>query len=403
MDPEYANWIIVFFRVVLFCAGAMLIYVWALYPLVLMTLFRRHRLSPAIRGDADPDIQSYPFLSVIVAAYNEEDSIEAKIHNILASRYPGPTELLIGSDGSTDRTADIISRFVNNRVRLYADSNRCGKGEVLLRMLPELRGEIVVFSDATSIYSADALTELVRPFADPRIGLVTGAVRPNGCETASLYRRYENWLETLEARAGVIPTAHGCIYAVRRSLLCHHDPSLTNDFLHPILVNLQGAETAVAPKAQCAESYAPGLRPQFQRQIRVVALAALVYFRCVATLIHARLWRSLFVLTSHKLMRWLTVPLLVLLGLATVCLAGDGGFYRVVMTIQLGFWTLVTSGWLAKRWGFNGQFTFPMQFVVLNWAAALGLWQALRGRAPVAWETTALSLLAERPTLQSQN
>ena len=231
----------------------MLLYVWVLYPLVLAILPARRSRPRTGCQEAEPTVTA-PSISLVVSAYNEEGAIEAKIRNFLQSDYPGRSELLIASDGSSDRTVEIASRFISDRVHLFVEATNRGKGEALSWVLPLVRGEIVVFSDATSIFSRDALNHLIRPFADPEVGLVTGSVQVRGNRVAGLYRRYENLLEKLEARGGSISTAHGCIYAIRRSLLHDHDPTLTDDFVQPILVTLQGARVAVAPDAVCYES-----------------------------------------------------------------------------------------------------------------------------------------------------
>ncbi len=369
---------------IFYVVSALLLYTWLFYPLLLALL-------PSRRSTADPasykTLQHFPFVSVVVAAYNEEDNIEAKIRNFLASNYPGKSELLIVSDGSSDRTVEIASRFISDRVRVFAESGHRGKGASLALAVPRARGEILAFTDATSIFAPHTLTELVRPFADKGVGLVTGRVRVEGCPIAGLYRSYEEAIERFEERGGVISTAHGCIYALRRALWCQHDPRLTNDFFHPILVNLRGFDAVVAPEAVCAEAYSPDAKIQYRRQVRMVALAAFVYFKYFPILLFSRKWRSLFILTSHKLMRWFTVPYLVLLGIALAYLAASGTFYAAAFVGGAVFLAIVLVGALFKRFGIRSRLSFVTEFVTLNWAGTLGLWVACRGNLPTIWET----------------
>jgi cellulose synthase/poly-beta-1,6-N-acetylglucosamine synthase-like glycosyltransferase len=370
--------------VIFYVAAGLLLYTWLLYPVLLAVL-------PSRRSKAAPDtrrlLQSFPFVSVVVAAYNEQDHIEAKIQNFLASTYPGKSELLIVSDGSTDKTVEIASRFISDRVRLFAECTNRGKGASLALAVPRARGEILVFSDVTSIFAPETLTELIRPFGDERVGLVTGRVRVEGCPIAGLYRRYEEAIESFEERSGVIATAHGCIYALRRVLSCQHDPRLTNDFFHPILVNLRGFDAVVAREAVCTEIYSPDAKIQYRRQVRMVALAAFVYFKYLPVLLCARKWRPLFILTSHKLMRWLTIPYLVLLGIAPAYLAGYGNIYAAALVAELLFLATVFIGALFKQFGIRSRLSFATEFVTLNWAGTLGLWEACRGNLPTIWET----------------
>lgn len=382
--------------VAFYAAGGLLLYVWFLYPALLAVL-------PRPRKDKDRSLspqqatEHFPFISLIVAAYNEEHAIERTIRGFLESNYPGESELLIISDGSTDRTAEIASSFLSNRVRLVAQSSHLGKGPALARALPRTRGEILVFTDATSAFEPQTLTELVRPFADEKVGLVTGRVKVEGSAVAGLYRRYEETIERIEARGGVISTAHGCLYALRRSLSCPHDPRLTNDFFHPILVNLRGFDVVVAPEAVCTESYSPDSRVQFTRQVRMVSLAAFVYIKYLPVLIFTGKWRSLLVLTSHKALRWLTVPYLAILAFATFLLASQGTFYAVASGAQLLFWCAVLVGGVARQFGWNGRLTFAWDFVTLNWAGTLGLWNFWQGHLPTNWETTILPSAARTP------
>ena len=369
---------------IFYVAGGLLLYTWLLYPVLIALL-------PARRSKADPasrkTLEHFPFVSVVVAAHNEEDNIEAKIRNFLADGYPGKSELLIVSDKSTDRTVEIASRFISDRVRLFVESAHRGKGAALALAVPRTRGELLVFTDATSVFAPQTLTELVRPFADERVGLVTGRVRVEGCPIAGLYRRYEEAIERFEELGGVISTAHGCVYAMRRALWCQHDPRLTNDFFHPILVNLRGFDAVVAHEAECTEPYSPDAKIQYRRQVRMVALAAFVYFKYVPVLLCAGKWRSLFILTSHKLMRWFTVPYLVLLGIAPAYLAGYGTIYAAALVAEALFLTAVVLGALFKRFGIHSRLSFVTEFVTLNWAGTLGLFELCRGNLPTIWET----------------
>jgi cellulose synthase/poly-beta-1,6-N-acetylglucosamine synthase-like glycosyltransferase len=385
-------WLIEICRFLFFGAAGTLLYVWVLYPLVLAILPARRARPRITCQEAEPTAATAPPISLVVSAYNEEGAIEAKIGNFLQSDYPGRSELLIASDGSSDRTVAIASRFISDRVHLFAEVTNRGKGAALSRVLPLVRGEIVVFSDATSIFSRDALNHLIAPFADPEVGLVTGSVQVQGNHVAGMYRRYENLLEKLEARGGSISTAHGCIYAMRRSLLHDHDPTLTDDFVQPILVTLQGSRVAVAPQAVCYESFSPDRTVQFQRQVRMVALASSVYFRFVPALLLTRQWRLLFVLTSHKFLRWLTVPVMVPLVLATVLLVGSSPLFTLALGAEALSAALVALGALFARAGIENRTVLFWDFIEMNFAASVGIAKSIAGRVPSSWSTSSRPL-----------
>lgn len=370
-----------------YAAGGLLTYTYFLYPLVLALL------PPARTGRTPADVPTrasarWPRVSVIVAAHDEAHSIAGKVRNFLEATYPGESELLVVSDGSTDATAAIVRGLAGDRVRLLVQERRQGKGAALNRAVPLARGDILVFTDATSMFAPHTLTELVRPFADPRVGLVNGRIHYREAKIANLYHRYEQMLKLLEVRGGLIATAHGAVYALRKELWRPRDPRLVNDFLDPIVVNLQGAAVALAPRALCFEEFAAAA--QFQRQVRMVALAALVYFTVLPDLLRAHLWRSIVVLTSHKLFRWLTAVWLLLLMAATTPLAAAGGVYRVALVGEIVIVALAALGPIASRLGWSERATFCYRFLTLNVAALVGLWLWLRGRVPVTWEPSGL-------------
>lgn len=369
-----------------YAAAGLLAYTYLLYPLVLALL-------PPARNDQymlhtpHDAARRWPRVSVIVAAHDEANAIARKIRNVLESTYPGESELLIVSDGSTDATVAIVSGMASERVRLLLQLRR-GKGAALNLAVPQARGEILVFTDATSMFAPQTMTELVRPFADPRVGLVNGRIRYRQAEVANLYHRYEQMLKLLEVRGGLIATAHGAIYALRRELWCPRDPRLVNDFFDPVFVNLKGASVALAPSALCLEEFAD--QTQFKRQVRMVALAALVYFTVLPDLLRAHLWRSALVLTSHKLFRWLTAVWLLLLIATTLELAAAGGIYRAALAGESLLVALAALGPIASRLGWNDRATVIYRFLSVNLAAVIGLWLWLRGRVPVTWEPSGL-------------
>jgi cellulose synthase/poly-beta-1,6-N-acetylglucosamine synthase-like glycosyltransferase len=383
-----------------FCTAAILLYTWVIYPLVLALLAARRPQSDRRPQEPTPT-QGLPFVSLVVAAYNEETAIVAKIRNFLASSYPGSSELLIISDGSDDRTVELASRFIGPRVRLFVEKTNRGKGPALARILPMVRGQIVVFSDATSIFARDALEHLIWPFLDAQVGLVTGAVQVQGNRVAGMYRRYESVIEKFEACLGCISTAHGCIYAVRRSLLQDHDPTLTDDFLQPILVTLQGAGVVVATKALCYEPFSPDRRVQFQRQVRMVALASVIYFRFVPVLLLTRKWRLVFVLTSHKFLRWLTVPMIVALICFTASLARSSALFTVALEAEGLIAALLAVGALLGRAGIRNPTELVWHFMEINFAALLGLAKSVSGKVPSRWSTCPRPLAASKAARSS--
>ena len=366
-----------------YIAAFLLLYAYVLYPALLFAL----SASQLRRADSDGESSegtAAPSLSIVVAAYNEERCIAQKIQNFLSCRYSGDAEMIVVSDGSSDRTAEIAESIASERVRVIRQPERRGKGVAVNAGALAARGEVLVFTDANSMFAIDALTELVRPLRDKSIGLVTGISRYSDGTIGSAYQRYEQMLKALESRLGVVATADGAIYAMRKSLFKEMDPALINDFMHPILVSIQNAQSVMSRDAVCVEEFSAA--GEFARQVRMVSQAALVYFRLLPELIAKRRWRSIVVLSSHKLLRWFTAPLLVIAVLATVALAHLGGIYRVALDAEIVFAIVAVLGLAARRRGLEGKLTFAYQFVALNCAQAVGLWRCISGEVPVVWK-----------------
>jgi cellulose synthase/poly-beta-1,6-N-acetylglucosamine synthase-like glycosyltransferase len=364
-----------------FLSGGILIYAYLLYPLLLRVLPSMVKID----SDRSPTPSDWPTVSVIISAYNEAASIRARIRNFLEGRYPGWSEMIIVSDGSTDATIDEARKIPSERVHLLARPERHGKSAALEFAVAHSQGEIVVFSDATSIFHPDALTNLVRRFGDPEVGLVTGKVKAYDSETVGIYHRYERFLESGEAKKGVLATAHGCIYAMRRELWRRHDPALVDDFLAPILVSLSGKRAIAVPDAICVEEFPD--QGQFHRQVRMVALAALTFYRLFPDLVRSRRYLNLLVLVSHKLLRWLTVPWLALCAGTSLWLTSCGVIYLIAIAAQTAFWLIVATGAFLSRKGVSSRLTLAYQFIAINVAALVGLWRFFVGRVPIVWDT----------------
>jgi cellulose synthase/poly-beta-1,6-N-acetylglucosamine synthase-like glycosyltransferase len=362
-----------------YIAAFLLLYAYLLYPAVLVALSALEPRHADFAGDV-----AAPSLSVIVAAYNEERCIAQKIENFLACQYSGAAEMIVVSDGSSDRTGDIATSMASERVRVICQDQRRGKGVAVNAGADAARGEVLVFTDANAMFAADALQKVAHPLRDKSIGLVTGVSRYPGETIGSAYQRYEQMLKGLESRLGVVAGADGALYAMRRELFEPLDPALINDFVHPILASIAGAQSVMASDAFVFEEFSAA--GEFARQVRMVSQAALVYFRLLPDLIRKRRWGSIWVLSSHKLLRWLTAPLLAIAVVVTVPLAERGGTFEAILGLEILFAIVAAIGMVATRRGTDGKATFAYQFVALNCAQAIGLWRCFAGEVPVLWE-----------------
>ena len=361
---------------VFWCCLSALVYAFAVYPLLLRLGTRR---GPGVTPSAD-----LPRVSVLLSVYNEERVIQAKIQNFLALDYPADRrELLVVSDASDDGTDDLARGWSGTGVRLLRQQTRGGKTRALNRAAAEATGEILVFTDANSMFRPDCLRALIEPLADPGVGLVSGRslyVDAAGRETlGGVYRRYEEWIKDGESRLFSIVGADGAVYALRRALFTELRPEYINDLLHPMQVVLRGLRAVSAPDAVVIETGEDDAGAESRRQTRIMAQSWLVCLRHLGVLVRAGKVGFVWQLVSHKLLRWLTLPLMV--GLGAAALVRGGALSVLILAAEAG---LAGLAWRGARGG-KGPARAAWMFVVLHWAALAGLYRLGRGETYVTW------------------
>lgn len=373
--------------IVFWVASVVVVYVYGGYPLVLV-LLRRLLHRQVVRETTTTDPSVAPTVSLIVAAYNEGEIIEAKVRNSLALEYPGGRlEIVVASDGSRDDTAEIVRRFTDDpRVRLFELSDNRGKLHVLNDTIPHVQGEIVAFSDASSMLAPDALRRLVANFADPRVGAVCGSYNVTGRNQADLgaqedlYWRYEAFLKRQEAAIGSILGCHGSLYGIRKDLYPFPDPrTINDDFVIPLRILQQGYRIAYEPAAVANEEAKEMCG--FTRRIRVMT-GNFRQLRELGALLRPFRPMEFFFYLSHKAGR-LIVPWALIVALIANLFLLNRPFYRCTFGLQLGFYALAAAGGL---WPLRPRvLRLPFYFAMINLAAFLGLYYAL-SRNGVAWK-----------------
>ena len=336
-----------------------------------------------------------PSVTMVLAAHNEAANIGPKLENVLALDYPSERmNVVVASDGSNDGTDEIVRRCEGPRVRLLS-LNRCGKAAALNAAAAAARGEILVFSDANSMYVPDALRALVRPFADPLVGGVAGDQRyvaeGRGDAITSGEQSYWNldrMLKTAESRAGNVISATGAIYAVRRSLFRPVPDGVTDDFFTSTGVISQGYRLVFAPDAVAFEPVAGTAELEFGRKVRVITrgLRGVLVRR---DLLDPRNHGFYAVqLLSHKLLRRMMVFPLAVAGATSPLLWRHGRIYRVATLLQGGLYGFGAAGILLARkpLGRRKPFVLPAFFCFVNLAALHATWNVVRGRRIDRWE-----------------
>lgn len=367
---------------------------YVIYPLLVIAAARR--LPPVEPPDLPLDRETWPRVSLVIAAYNEERVIEDKVRNSLALDYPRDRlEIIVVSDGSGDHTPDIVASFADQGVVGLHSPPRRGKSSALNRGVARAQGDIVVFSDANNDFAADALQVLARHFADPVVGGVCGLkqIKPadhrESTQGDSLYWRYESAIKQAEGRLGSITNADGEIFAIRRRLYCPLDERIINDDTQVTfdLVN-QGYRVLYDPAARSYEYASSQIRDDFFVKVRMVAGG----FQSLA--MNARMFlppRTAFALAFvfHKVLRWTApVPLLGFLGLSAALSARPA--YAALLGTQIAFYA--TAAWGARsirRGPLPALVYVPFYFTAMNLAALVGLGRFLRGRQGTHWRKAA--------------
>jgi biofilm PGA synthesis N-glycosyltransferase PgaC len=369
---------------VVFCVSAgAIVYSYAIYPLLLA-------LAPARRREPLREPSTWPSVSVLISVYNEEKHIAQRIENLLALDYPhDKLEILIGSDGSTDRTNELVEAFPDARVTLHAFEQRGGKPGVLNRLVPQARGELLVFSDANAMFSPDALRKLTRHFAEPHIGGVCGRLVLHGEHSETdegPYWKLETYLKTRESAMDSCLGANGAIYAIRKS--CWPgipDNTFVDDFVIGMRIREQGVRVIYDTEAVATEELPQSIGHEMTRRIRIGAGDFQALFLCWRSLLPWRGFHSI-AFWSHKVLRWFAPFLMIAALISNVPLVSHP-FFAVLLALQLVFYTLALVGTFMRRRKMV-VFSAPHYFVIINLALLFGFFRFITGTQQVAWKRT---------------
>jgi cellulose synthase/poly-beta-1,6-N-acetylglucosamine synthase-like glycosyltransferase len=382
-----------FGEVLFWASAATLFYVYAGYPLLLLLLAA---VTPRRRRPEQSD-EDLPFLSVLIAAYNEEVSIGKKLQETLALDYPaGKLEVIVLSDGSTDRTDAIVRSVVDPRVRLLRVEGRRGKTHAQNEGVKACKGKVVVFSDATTIYHPLALRYLASSYGDPAVGAVSGRYQyfdrggnsPTGVGTIAFWN-YENLIKTLQSRIKTITGCCGCIYSVRKDLYTELPDNIISDLVQPLWVIKQGYRVVFEDRALAYEETTKSVGEEFSMRVRVVSRAMHGILSVAELLSPWKYGWVAFQLLSHKILRWLVPVFLVTLFTSSAILAAAPGAFRLFFYAQVLFYlAALLAAWIpaARSWK---PLTVPLYFCTLNAAALMSLLSLLelyRGSKYVVWE-----------------
>lgn len=374
-----------------------LLYSYIGYAVVLVLLSR-------LRGRPVKAQDFTPTISFIITAYNEERDLAAKLRNTLALDYPkDKLEIIVASDCSSDRTDEIARSFANEGVRLHRQLERLGKTAAQNRAVELAAGDVILFSDATTLYRPDVLRVISRNFADQIIGCVAGQliyVDPSNSSVgkgAVSYWNYEVFLKRHESNLRSLIGVSGCLYAVRRSAYVPLYNEACSDFIIATKMVEQGLRTIYEPDAICEEETNNRADKEFRMRVRVI------------TQTYNDLWRHRHIfnpfrygvyalqLFSHKVMRYLVPVFLAMLLLSSLVLAARSRFFAFVLVLQLAAYVAALFGYLLERAGVrSGLISLPHYFLLANWAAVVAFYEFARGERYAKWEPIRQAVAAEQ-------
>jgi cellulose synthase/poly-beta-1,6-N-acetylglucosamine synthase-like glycosyltransferase len=299
---------------------------------------------------------------------------------------------LLGSDGSTDKTNEIVQRCRDPRVGLLP-GDRGGKVAVLNRCIPAANGDIIVLSDANTLIDRGAVQKLVRHFQDPDVGVVCGRLKlynpTRRYFEESIYWIYESLIKFYESKRGMVIGANGGLYAIRRSLFERlPENAIVDDFLIPLRILDRGYKVLYEPEAIAYEETTEEYTTEFGRRTRISA-GNFQSLRLLVRLLNPLAGFRAFALWSHKVFRWCAPALMIIAFVANLFLLSHV-FYRVTFALQATFYGMAYVGRNDSLTGFLKRVvSIPYYFVTMNIAIAVGFWRFVRGRQEPHWERTA--------------
>lgn len=370
-----------------------LVYIYVGYPVLIRGLaklrpLQRQKVMPSVPTDDSQKV------SLVVSSYNDAAQLDAKLRDLLASpQVAWIGEILIGSDGSTDNTRELIAILNDPRISLFSFEQRRGKPAVLNNLIPRCRFPIVVLCDARQIFSPDAIPQLLSNFADPRVGVVSGelVLRESDNETTAgrgigAYWKYEKLIRRAEGRFRSVPGATGALYALRRELFrTIPESTLLDDVVVPMQAVTQGSLCVFERNAIAYDRPSETLEKEATRKRRTIAGAAQLILHHPQWLVP---WRNpiWFEYVSHKVLRLGSPILLLICLLSHLPLIGEPLYFWLFVGHAF-FYYSAFAGWCCQRMGQKSVlFGIQLMFFMLNATTVAALWDAARGKFRVTWQ-----------------
>jgi len=335
----------------------------------------------------------FPNVSIIISAFNEENSIKEKISNAFAQDYPAEKiEIIIGSDGSTDRTVELARSVKDTRLKVFDLTDNEGKTAVQNYCVDHSKGEILLFTDAASFISANAIKDIVKNFADERVGCVGGSMRFVNTDlnittkSQGLYWKYEAKLREIESNLGHLIGVDGPLYALRRDVYVKLEKNVISDFISPLLVIANGKK-AILEKRAYVDEVPTHTSDHEIRTRRRITLRGLTGLKTHAELLNIFKYPALSLqIYFHKVVRWFVGPLVLLNFIAAIFLS-QFLFYKLVLLGYFIFFMGALMGMGLDKLKLRIKlFSIPYYFALVNYAAILGIIDFLNNKQAITWQ-----------------
>lgn len=335
-----------------------------------------------------------PEVTILVAAYNEQDCIQDKIKNSLAIDYPkDKLKIAFVTDGSTDKTAEIIKQYAD--IQLFHKDGRSGKMAAINRVMPLIDSPITIFSDANAMLNSESVREIVKHFSNEKVGVVAGEKRilKTTGQTAEvgegIYWKYESFLKKLDSELYSAVGAAGELYAIRTELFEELEAdTLLDDFVLSLKICQKGYVTAYEPNAYATETASLNSAEELKRKIRICAGGFQSTFRLTGLLNPFKNGFLTFQYISHRLLRWIVVPFaLVLILTINAILVSKNQFYLFSFVAQMAFYSMAILGYYYEKTGKKVKVLYvPYYFSMMNYSALAGFKRFLKNQQNVVWE-----------------
>lgn len=381
-------------EIIFWILAGIIFYTYIGYGIVLFVLVKIKRLfTKKIISTLSED--SLPEITLLVAAYNEQDYVQKKVENSRNLIYPSEKlHLMWVTDGSSDQTPDMLRQY--NDVVVLHKPERAGKIAAMNRAIHFVKTPIVVFSDANTMLGKDSIMKIAQMFSDPKVGCVSGEKRIFNAEEEAasaagegLYWKYESALKRWDAELYSAVGAAGELFAIRTSLFNEVEPdTLLDDFIISLRVAMQGYKIDYDPDAYAIETASANVKEELKRKIRIAAGGIQSVVRLYPLLNIFKYGLLSFQYISHRVLRWTLTPLcLIAILIVNVVLATTSPLFLIILALQILFYIFALIGWILEDRKLKVKIFFiPYYFFIMNYAVYMGFARYLKKSQSVNWE-----------------